>query len=597
MSLLGKLKTLFSNSAIVEVDTPHIEVEQPKHVIPSPAPQGQPLKIESIVSPKAKREWVKATDIPNEFKPKALTTEYKLNEGRFDEFLSTLRPHQTEAITALSGALIGQINIPTGTGKTYIQKEIIVHDMIDKAKKNQPGVYVITAHRLALCTQLFNEVLDLLIPCGVKADMIFVGCSRFNYDKLNKKYQNLGFAETDVDGDQTTSGITIKNKVNEAQSKGNHTIIVSTYHSFHRLQTLSKIDICTFDEAHTTTNEQFTENIELVKPIIEKQYFFTATRRVFGEEGGQNNFEFYGDVLYEMSPRKAIELGEIVRPRLHFIIPTDENIHEIDANNIEMMVKTITGGFTEHKNKVIECSAHPIKLGAKMLVTVNGLKELHVVHENIAFQIWAKTKKINIFAFSSDKGDFHHFKTSGRQQALDAMNELNDADDAIIFHYDILTEGIDLPAITGVLLLRDLPTTKLLQNIGRGARLLKEDRANLYNNVITSTDLDKMIKPYCWVIIPQYLKTLLGDDRMTDIIKSIRDTYNIQLELFGQVDSALADKEHFADRVTAKDNSRNNNNVSDLEHIFEEIILDEFQEELSKHDNQLEYIMIELELV
>ena len=84
---------------------------------------------------------------------------------------------------------------------------------------------------------------------------------------------------------------------------------------------------------------------------------------------------------------------------------------------------------------------------------------------------------------------------------------------------------------------------------------------------------------------------------MTEIIKAIRDTYNIQLELFGEEDQALAEQEHFADRVTNGDEPRHNTNVSELEHIFEEIILDEFQTELSKHENPLEYIMKELESV
>ena len=61
------------------------------------------------------------------------------------------------------------------------------------------------------------------------------------------------------------------------------------------------------------------------------------------------------------------------------------------------------------------------------------------------------------------------------------MTQLEDNEDAILFHYDILTEGIDLPAITGVLPLRDLPLIKLIQNVGRSVRLLKEDRENLYS--------------------------------------------------------------------------------------------------------------------
>ena len=47
------------------------------------------------------------------------------------------------------------------------------------------------------------------------------------------------------------------------------------------------------------------------------------------------------------------------------------------------------------------------------------------------------------------------------------MKTMRDCSDAIIFHYDILSEGIDIPGITGVVIDRDMDLFKMQQTIGR----------------------------------------------------------------------------------------------------------------------------------
>jgi hypothetical protein len=265
----------------------------------------------------------------------------------------------------------------------------------------------------------------------------------------------------------------------------------------------------------------------------------------------------------------------------------DDTLNDVDSNNPDMLVQTVIESFEQHLTAVKKCSSEPNSIGCKMLITTDGLKQLHTIHSNAKFNTWCAVNKVSTFAFSSDLGDFHNFNSVGRQQALESMSNLSLTDNVILFHYDILTEGIDLPAITGVMLMRDLPLSKLLQNIGRGARLIPTDRKKLYSNEINPTDLDKMIKPFCWVIIPSFFKALVGDDRMFDIVKTLRDTYDIQLELMGDEDIALADSEHYADRVTATDVRGIKNKTGDLEHIFEEIIIDEFNEDVKNLNNPI----------
>ncbi|MCP4483813.1 MAG: hypothetical protein GY823_04535, partial [Flavobacteriaceae bacterium] len=81
----------------------------------------------------------------------------------------------------------------------------------------------------------------------------------------------------------------------------------------------------------------------------------------------------------------------------------------------------------------------------------------------------------------------------------------NPNQELIVIHFDILTEGIDVPGLTGVLFLRDLKKSKFIQTLGRVARLDVYDRNLIDKKVITPDELDKMSKPYAWVIIPSVM--------------------------------------------------------------------------------------------
>lgn len=81
-------------------------------------------KIYSVNKPKTLLEEVEAS-----------RSEYILNEEVFDKFLFENRDHQKEALNSIIGENIGQVIIPTGTGKTRIQIAVHVQDMIDKIKK------------------------------------------------------------------------------------------------------------------------------------------------------------------------------------------------------------------------------------------------------------------------------------------------------------------------------------------------------------------------------------------------------------------------------------------------------------------------------
>jgi hypothetical protein len=70
-------------------------------------------------------------------------------------------------------------------------------------------------------------------------------------------------------------------------------------------------------------------------------------------------------------------------------------------------------------------------------------------------------------------------KKVGREEFFQTLQTWG-ADDTkkfVIFHYSILSEGINVPGLTHTILLRNLPIVEMAQTIGRVIRVHKDDRA------------------------------------------------------------------------------------------------------------------------
>ncbi len=538
--------------------------------------------------------------------PKSLMAEYRQDFSKYENFHSKHRPHQHKALKHLENETIGQITIPTGTGKTRIQVDVHISDMIEKTKNNQTGVYVIGAHRLALCSQLLYDIVEVAIPCGLQFDVLQVNSNTFTNDAIRTQLRKEGkiddnlraFNDLISKGKSTTRQDEVFDFVNTAKANNRHVIIVSTYHSINKLSVLPEIDICTYDEAHITLGENFTENISQVQPIIKKNFFFTATRKVVGTFSGMNDTEKFGEVLYSLSPRSMIEAGEIVPPRLHSI-RISEDAEDGNYDNNKMLIKTISESFAQHKVMIKECSAKPDLIGAKLLVSCTGSKELKTIISSMPFRLWCDDNNIKVFSFSTndDVGYRFNFKEVTRTELFSKMNDLTDSEDAIIFHIDILTEGIDLPSITGVMPLRNLNQSKLIQTIGRATRLLSYDRQQLYSGQISPNQPKTYVKPYCWFLVPQLFESLGDFNSMKRLLRDIMNSYDVRPEEFASMDRFIANFEAVLPKVTSEDELAKREKECDLSHIFEDIWLSDWSDMISEMnpDEQFAYIKKELE--
>jgi hypothetical protein len=276
------------------------------------------------------------------------------------------------------------------------------------------------------------------------------------------------------------------------------------------------------DEAHYIVSTEFNWISKENEPGVCKQfnsyrkYYLTATlKETISDTGlGMNNSELFGPIICEKTPLEMINAGEIVRPRMHCVSieNADDSIDVIDKD-----VNAIINAFIEHR---VHC-----KTGAKMLVVTKGSGDLnrYVTHPKMK-KLLSTRPFLKIFDISSAFNPRINGEIVKRDRFLNELQTLQDYEDAIIFHINILTEGIDVPGITGIMPMSTMGLGRFLQTLGRATRLHPIDRMKLYAKEISPNDLDDFVKPYSWVIIPTYGD--LGEDlkeQIEETIYALRD--------------------------------------------------------------------------
>jgi hypothetical protein len=205
-----------------------------------------------------------------------------------------------------------------------------------------------------------------------------------------------------------------------------------------------------------------------------------------------------------------------------------------------MRMLALQAAFLEHRKQVM---AYPGNrngaMGAKLLVSASGVDDIVMTATEDWFHQWALKSGINVISFTSARGYFTNGKEVQRKEALETLRGLSDADSAIILQYDILTEGIDLPNITGVIPFRELGDVKFRQTCGRAARLFGSDRTTIHNDHAARTTITEdgrvnpsslLTKPVFWVVIPP---TLSEEERQSqeELLTKLRTVYELEPSL------------------------------------------------------------------
>jgi superfamily II DNA or RNA helicase len=441
-------------------------------------------------------------------------------------FYNLMRKHQKKAIDAISVSTKGQVILPTACGKTWVQVYAILSTLLSV----ETGVAVIASHRLLLCEQLIKDVLKRAFEYGLKFDVITVASDGVDIEDVARLKEGCQELLRSCRVERTTVMEDIKKFTEDAKMLGRHVLVVSTYQSIQRIAGIP-VDIGCMDEAHVTTEEDKHKNLKSVIEQFKKVFFFTATP-VHGCNGrGMDNHGFYGPELISVAPKEAIDSGDILPPIVHAVLldkgkPSEHSVIKI--------------AYKAHREKVLEYGG--TKIGPKLLVSVAGVEKMVDLIKNASFNKWAIRSGVQVITFSSSMGYYVNGLDVTRKEALDRLRALADEDSAIILHYDILTEGIDLPNITGILPLRELCKVKFLQTAGRAARLQHEDRNLVYSDLTARTMIDsngqvvlsgRLLKPVFWVIQnPLLNEHAIGTN--LGLVEIIREAYHVDPEIRNQ---------------------------------------------------------------
>jgi superfamily II DNA/RNA helicase len=117
-------------------------------------------------------------------------------------------------------------------------------------------------------------------------------------------------------------------------------------------------------------------------------------------------------------------------------------------------------------------------------------------------------KGIHVFVIGSNDKINNWYNGEGKKRTdwLKTLQSVGDDvnSEMIVLHFDILSEGIDIPGFTGISLFSSPQLDKFIQNFGRTARLNKTDKQSLKDGNITTKDLKSWKKPYSYVIVHEF---------------------------------------------------------------------------------------------
>lgn len=439
-----------------------------------------------------------------------------------------LYDYQLEALESTKYNKKGILCLPTGTGKTMIQANILSDDIL--SHRGTFRMYVVNVPRIILSYQILKEYYNHMASLGIECRYHFVHSgSSIDISELKdiRRQANLDGVKIPFSDIDSSTNIGYLNSIIRNSIKLKTPLILfSTYNSAEkieqaRVKTNTDISIIINDEAHYLVQERFHPILDIIPS--NKCYSFTATIRETSSINGRgmNNFNTYGDVIYNLLPRDAINRGKMIRPRIHTIRTEGVRTSEEYDNSFNYI---IFNSFKQHKEHL---NNEHNDLKPKILVSTRGAND---IKNFLLSKQYTELRNIgvNVLAISSNQevGNFINGKRVKREDFFKYLNifgkDINK--EMIILHYDILTEGIDVPGITTIMPLRELSKGRFIQTYGRCARVDTRDRVRIDSGEISPNDLDSMVKPYAYVILPYLTQTNEDDsDSMKSIIYDLRE--------------------------------------------------------------------------
>lgn len=377
-----------------------------------------------------------------------------------------LRPNQERTLTAMTRHQFGQIIAPTGSGKTLV----MIYDAIRRMREaSTPQTIVVCAPRILLAEQLSSDFLEFIDDANV-----------LHVHSGETHHKNTTNPEVIVAWDKIVD---------------NHKLIFTTYNSLRRLnESEIHIDVAYYDEAHNAVRTDFFDSVASCN--APNYYYFTATpkHRRSSLGTGMNNKIVFGQIIANVPAPELVAQGSILRPTI--------DIHEVDYerqkglnaadNDHDILIDMIDGLDSRNAQKVLVASPSS-KVLWQMLSRTTVLADLaergyDVLHITSKFGAYVNGTKVN------------------RETFFDTFNSWGQIPEKkfIIFHYSILSEGINVNGLTHTILLRNLPIVEMAQTIGRVIRLNKDDAKDIACGKIEAGNFNMYRKSTGFVTVPVF---------------------------------------------------------------------------------------------
>ena len=418
-----------------------------------------------------------------------------------------LRSYQTKLNTPAKNFLFNsdeqkaQVYAPTGAGKT-VCFEALIAEAVSKGFTK----IAIVHPRIALSTDQLKRYKSGKRTAKVMTTSFHSG-AHYN-GKIKTDADGKVVAEPREFNTTTVSKLTDTQDAAIADGYDAH-ITFSSYASFHKIATVN-FDLIIFDEAHYIAAQ---ENFRVWNETLTagKVLYYTATPITTELEGGMFDESKFGSVIASVNPKELIDGGFIVAPLIH-----------------EAHAKTTGKGDVDKMGLLAEAYVKQYEEGTKygmpywqMLAVMQGVQDdLRLLDApGAAAELNAKIKAINpnigwvnVYTVDGAGQTKNGIPAATREGLLVDVKE--NGGNAIVAHYDTLSEGIDISTLGGALLLRKMSKAKVLQTIGRCARPYVGDLDSKFMPV-----LENRMKPRCILTLAIVDGEWMGAD-IEDVVKA-----------------------------------------------------------------------------
>ena len=508
-----------------------------------------------------------------------------------------------------------RIEQATGTGKTTILGLVMFYKMISKMiiqGKNKPGYFLggVLAPRIMLSYQLQTELLKIFKYFSNDYDLsdittiLIHSGGKNNTDEMEDvKAQWIETTGKPLkDFDSTTNRSQISDYLKLCKEKDIPCFMVSTYHSAPTLNKVlielgENLDFAANDEAHYLVAEKFSKLYADVEVQDENDFtenevrgvdelrainclFATATEKYTHSENsvGLNNVNRFGEKVFHYPAWQAIKDKVIAKPRGGFL--RISNGHLVKINNQRHFGEVVVTSFDKFRelNKKYNNG-----IGTKMVVRVRNTPELRFALESDEIK-QLQEKGVNIAVVGSQVGHWiNGKKLTGRPEFLSEVKSLgnNPEVELIIFHINIITEGVDVPGLNCFIATCLLSWIQMIQNVGRVLRSNKH-------------------KKYAFIGVPGFVFNLDNKEKFRKLLNSLEDEYGEFWKPDLTVDDDWAESPgEKSNNVDDEERKNKKNKKDNLDEFINDFEWEQFEKQVSnlKGEKQLDKLLKEFRAI